>query len=115
MTAPLDLKATIVPAGDSALLVTFGEDIQLSINHKVHALAQEIERQGIAGLIETVPGYATLLVHYDPLTVHYQQLANRLHILSETASFSSTSLRTVEIPVHYGGEDTAQTSHLSPR
>lgn len=61
------MKPRIVPLGDSSALAQMGNEIDLDVNQRVHALAKLIEASAIEGIIETVPSYAALLVHYDPL------------------------------------------------
>ncbi len=96
----------IQPCGDSSLLVTLGEEISLSVNRRVHALAQRLREGQIAGLRECVPGYATLRVDYDPLEASLDVLLpciqSALDALSEETPLPA---REVIIPVHYGGED----------
>src|SRR6266496_6171580 len=67
------MKPKIVPLGDSALLVQLGDEIDLTINQRVHTLAALIDKSPIEGIIETVPAYGTLLIHYDPLTLEYSK------------------------------------------
>jgi inhibitor of KinA len=50
---------TLKPLGDSALLVTFGDEIDPRLNQQVHALAALLDSLPLAGIIETVPAYAT--------------------------------------------------------
>jgi allophanate hydrolase subunit 1 len=59
----------IVPLGDAALLVQFGDEIDLAINQRVHALDAQLRKNAIGGVIEMVPAYASLAVHYDPLAL----------------------------------------------
>ena len=61
--------------GDSALLVTLGDRIDLAINRRVHALAKHLMSAGVQGLGECVPAYTTVLVHYDPLVWSYEKIA----------------------------------------
>ena len=49
------------PAGDQAVLVVFGDEIDLQINRLVHSLDQNLETDPFDGLIETVPTYTSLL------------------------------------------------------
>jgi inhibitor of KinA len=101
----MHFKPRIVPLGDSALLIQLGEEIDMAINQRVHALASLIERSSIPAVIETVPAYATLLIHYDPMILSYKQLQNdlrtKINFVEET---SHRKRRLVEIPVRYGGE-----------
>lgn len=103
---------TISPAGDAALLVTLGEQIDPAVNRRVHALARRLTPavRGLAewplpGAGESVPGYAALLVHYDPLVCEYA--AVRAWVEDELAQVSEAELpepRRVEVPVQYGGD-----------
>jgi KipI family sensor histidine kinase inhibitor len=101
----MHFKPRIVALGDSAILIQLGEDIDPAINRRVHALAGLVETSAVAGIIEAVPAYGTLLVHYDPLILSFTQIKN---ILREKLTWiqenESRKPRLVEAPVRYGGE-----------
>ncbi len=94
----------VVPAGDAAALVVFGEEISLPMNARVQAVARAIESRGIPGLVEVTIAYASLLVHYDPLVASFDQVKAAL---LETGG--QTPMETIhegwlrEIPTLYGG------------
>jgi len=91
------------PAGDSALLVELGDQIDLPTNRRLHALAEWLRSR--PGLGEAVPGYATLLVHYNPLYFTYAELLGLVQRgLSLAAQMATAPPRRVDIPVRYGGE-----------
>lgn len=93
------------PSGDSAILVTFGTQIDLRTNRRAHALAYWWMAQTQPGMGEAVVGYATLLAHYDPLRMDYAAaLALLRRGLEECAVLPELPPRVVEIPVRYGGE-----------
>ena len=99
------MKLRIVPLGDSTLLVQFGDEIDMKINQRVHALANLLSNLSINGIFETVPAYATLLVHYDPLILSFTQMKNHLRAqISKMEEIESRKPRRVEVPVRYGGE-----------
>jgi len=99
------MKPGIVPLGDSSVLVQLGDEIDLTINQRVHALANLITASSVNGIIETVPAYATLLVHYDPLLLSFTQINDRLRTqISQVEEIGSQKPRRVEVPVRYGGE-----------
>lgn len=101
--------------GDEAMLVVFGEAIDQALNRRAHALAQRIrERSAGAGWGTPVPGYASVLVPFDPSTVDADVVAARLaELVAEVqapeampANVAGTDRRSVtEIPVRYGGLD----------
>jgi KipI family sensor histidine kinase inhibitor len=92
------------PAGDSALLVELGDQIDLLTNRRLHALAGWLAQQ--PGLGEAVPGYAALLVHYDPLRLGYADVLELVQRgLAESVQAAQAAPRRVEIAVRYGGAD----------
>ena len=101
----MTLKPKIVPLGDSALLVQLGDEIDLRINQRVHALSALISISALAGIIETVPAYSTLLIHYDPLIWSYTKIRQWVRVkLDQLEEASSRKPRQIEVPVRYGGE-----------
>jgi inhibitor of KinA len=96
----------IQPAGDSAVLVYLGDQIDPLINRRVHALATQITCANIRGVIETVPAYASLLVHYDPFYLDYPVVENLLQEqICQIQDLLLPEPRQVEIYTRYGGED----------
>ena len=101
----MPFKPKIVPLGDSSLLIQLGAEIDFAINQRVHALANLIANSPTNGIVETVPAYATLLVHYDPLTLSFIQIKNILREkMAQIQENESRKPRQVEVPVRYGGE-----------
>ena len=103
------MSARFLPAGDSAIAVEFGREIDLNINNQVAAMRTVIEAaidEGkLKGIVELVPTYGSLLLVYDQLAVGYAGLIEQLKILAEGLEGVEISDReVVEIPVVYGGE-----------
>lgn len=99
------MKPRILPLGDSAILVRLGDEIDFGVNQRVHALADLIGFSQVDGVIETVPGYAALLVHYDPLVLSYSQV--RDFVRGKVFQAEETVVRKprqIQVPVRYGGE-----------
>ena len=53
--------------GDSALTLEFGARIDRALNDRVLRLNAAVRAAQIAGIVETVPTFRSLTVHYDPL------------------------------------------------
>src|SRR3954452_22368098 len=103
--------ALVQPLGDSALLVVFGDEIEVAVNARVHALAAAVnaEREaGGAGWGLAVPAYSSLLAPYDPLRWTYAQAADAMRGLLDALPAAPVAApdagEVVEIPVRYGGE-----------
>ncbi|MGQ0603765.1 MAG: 5-oxoprolinase subunit PxpB [Anaerolineales bacterium] len=110
---------TLVPSGDSALLVQLGAVIDPALNRRVHALAERLRgaSEACIGLREIVPGYSTLLVHYDPAETQFAGVRDFVAAIArENAETVDDAARRVEIPVQYDGPDlefVAEHNHLS--
>ncbi len=116
------MKPHIVPLGDAALLVQFGNQVDLAVNRQVHALAARLRADQPPGVIEMVPSYASLLVHYDPLFMTFGEVAQWVSAdVQRVEAVAPSNAHLIEIPVRYGGEDgpdlptVAQRHHLSLR
>jgi KipI family sensor histidine kinase inhibitor len=95
----------ILLAGDAALVVEFGDAIDPAINRQVHKLRLAVERDAIAGVVDLVPTYRSLLVAYDPLALDLDVLRARLeHLAGQLDDTPGPAPRVVDIPTSYGGE-----------
>ena len=95
----------ILPLSDSSALIHFGDEISLDVNRRVHALDARLRRAHPDGIVEAVPAYATLLVHYDPLALTFDEVAAWLKEAVEDAQeVSMRQPRHIEVPVRYGSE-----------
>jgi KipI family sensor histidine kinase inhibitor len=65
-------------AADHAVIVEFGESIDLATNLMVAALDRNLEHGPISGVLETVPTYRSLCVCYDPLLIRSAALIEEL-------------------------------------
>lgn len=106
-------------AGDSALIIEFGQVITEEINTRVHDLYRaivEAEWPEIEGL---VPAYTTLLVEFDPRRIVVDELLERIENLPRPTA--KPQARWFEVPVFYGGEwgedldEVAYRLHLTPQ
>ncbi len=94
-----------LPAGESHLIVEFGQVIDLAVNQAVHTLDQRLKATNLPGLKESVPAYASLLIAYDPLLLPLETLvAHCTELMRVDAAVKPTERERVEIPVLYGGE-----------
>ena len=100
----MDVKFLI--AGDRAVSVEFGSVISLEVNAKVRALDEKLKESPVEGMVETVPTYCALIVHYRPEVIRYRKLVEELQKrIADMREVSTTTKKVVkEIPVYYGGE-----------
>ena len=92
--------------GDTSLTVEFGNEISEEINSKIRAFNIALQQSKIAGIVETVPTYRSLMVHYDPGVIQYAALVKKMKsLLGQLDSIQIPPSEVLEIPVLYGGEE----------
>lgn len=98
---------TLLPLGDSALVVVLGELIDEAMAARVRALAAELVHHPPAGVVDIVPAFASVAVFYDAAHIGtYDRLCADVEAAVERAEAAvvSVSGRRIEVPVQYGGE-----------
>ena len=70
-----------LPGGDKYLLVEFGNIMSLELNFKAQGLAKAIEQANIKGIYETLPCFASMIVHYNSDEIKYGDLKKELKSL----------------------------------
>ncbi|NOJ50402.1 5-oxoprolinase subunit PxpB [Bradyrhizobium archetypum] len=110
----------LLPSGDSAITVEFSRNIDDAANRRVLALDRALAAEPIAGVVETVPTYRSLLVHYDPVQIDFDRLGKEILAFAQRPVPATTKSRRWRIPVVYGGEhgidleDVAKTLNTTP-
>ena len=67
-----------LPGGDKYLLVEFGNVMNLELNFKAQGLAKAIGIANIKGVYETLPCFASMIVHYNPDEIKFNDLKTEL-------------------------------------
>ena len=93
-----------LPAGDTALVVEFGDVVDRAVSDQVIALADAIEAKAIPGIVELVPTFRSLMIHYDPLRVDAADLKAAVEPLLGGKGAVSHRARLFTLPVAYGSD-----------
>ena len=110
----------ILPCGDSAVTIEFGDRIDPDINGMVLALDDIIRARAPAGLLETVPTYRSLTVQFDPVETDYEALIRLVNEETKDLAPRKAVGRRWRVPVVYGGEygsdleEVAETHGMTP-
>lgn len=99
------------PLGDRAVLIHLGDQIDEATHRRVRAVCARLERSSVPGMVEIVPAFASVAVHFDPAaasaggTDPFKRVEAALRrALEDMEEAELPAARTVEIPVCYGGE-----------
>jgi inhibitor of KinA len=107
-------------AGDTAIVVEFGESIDRRLSTWVLALARRLNEARLEGIVETVPTFRSLLVHYDPLILPTASLAAHIAELMRGLQVTEHGGRLWRLPACYDPglgldlDDVAARTGLSP-
>ena len=115
----------IEAGGDRCLIVELGTRVDPLINRRVHALAAQLLAARIEGVVDVVPAFTTVAVHYRPERIRtsdsdtsprtnpqlspqlspHARLENTIAaLLAGGIDAPAAQARTVEVPVCYGGD-----------
>lgn len=94
---------TIIPYGDSSLLIKFEGGIDPKISKKVIALSNAIENSGIEGISFVTPAYNSLAVGYNPNTLNFTELSKKIQSI-KPGKFKDDKKQHLTVPVCYSRE-----------
>jgi KipI family sensor histidine kinase inhibitor len=93
----------LLPCGDSAFTVEFGDVIDPALTDRVLALDAALAASDLP-VVDTTPTYRALLVEYDPQVAGFKKMrAAILELLSDPPPLAARG-RLWEVPVVYGGQ-----------
>ena len=93
--------ARFLNAGDTALVVEFGDRVDRRLSALVLALDQRLATAKLPGIIETVPTLRSLMIHYDPAVTTHDALEARIEPMLRGLEGKPTQGRSWTIPVCY--------------
>ena len=92
-------------SGDQYLTVEIGDEMTLRANFKVIGLDRAINEAGIKSVIETFPGWRSVLISYDSLVIRTEDLISEIKkVVQAIPEITEVPSRLIELPVKYGGK-----------
>jgi inhibitor of KinA len=95
------MTVRFLSAGDCALVVEFGDRVDRTVSAEVLRLYAVIRSARIEGVVETVPTFRSLMVHYDPLTTTRAGLEQAITTLLERDTHSHAVATLWRVPACY--------------
>lgn len=95
----------VYPCGDCAVTLQIGTEISEQVNRNVVTALTALRNAAISGVLELVPTYTSICIHYDPSVLSYDalQIAIKQVKTDGVKAVNNQEVRIVEIPVCYGG------------
>ena len=105
----------ILPAGDTALVVEFGDRIERQLSSWVLALARRLNEVMLQGVRETVPTFRSLTVHYEPMVLPADELIECIAALMRDLDGSPSSGRRWRLPACYDAQVAPDLAEVASR
>jgi KipI family sensor histidine kinase inhibitor len=106
VSGPLAYPApTLVPLGDSALLIRFAAALDEVANRAAIALARRLEEEPVPGVVEIMPNLVSVLLRYDPLLVSLGTVAGEVRLRLSGLKAETGTARQWSIPTVFEGPD----------
>ena len=95
------MAVKFLPSADSAVIVEFGDRIDRAVSDQVLGLAARMRAADIAGVVELVPTFRSLMVQYDPLCTGSAELIGAIRRLLASKTALDRRRRLWRVPVCY--------------
>jgi inhibitor of KinA len=92
---------TLRPCGDTALVVEFGDTIDRALSETVLRMRARVHSSALSGVLETVPTFRSLMIHYDPTVTRAADLSRQVLALAQTTDTVTQRRRGWRVPVCY--------------
>src|SRR3954469_15522703 len=113
------MSPRFLPAGDTAIVVEFGDGIDRAVNDRVLRLSANVRAANLPGVVETVPTFRSLMVHYNTLINESASLIAAIEKLLDGRADETARRKLWRIPACYADShapdlaDVAQRTGLS--
>jgi inhibitor of KinA len=107
--------ARFLTAGDTALLVEFGDRVDRTLSALVLALDERLTAAKLPGVVETVPTLRSLTIYYDPRVTSHTELRARIRPMISGLEASPSQGRSWTIPVCYESALAPDIEHVAER
>jgi inhibitor of KinA len=108
-------RPRFLQSGDTAIVVEFGDRIDRQLSALVLSLARKVQDAAIPGVVEAVPTFRSLMVHYDPLIVPNARLKQLLMPLLDRLTASERAGRRWRLPACYDETVGPDLAHVARR
>lgn len=110
----METSVEFLPSGDTGLTVQFGHSIDRALSHRVVRLRAEIDAAQLTGVLETVPTYRSLTIHYDPRQTTQSAIIEALQpLIAAPGATSAAPGAHWRLPVCFDGDFAPDLLHVA--
>ena len=109
------MNVRFLPAGDTAVVVEFGDRIDRALNGHALRLNARVRAAKLPGVVATVPTFRSLMVHYDPLVTDSASLTAALENLLDGSRGAAQPVKLWRIPACYAASHAPDLAEVAQR
>jgi KipI family sensor histidine kinase inhibitor len=109
------MSVRFLPAADRAIVVEFGDRIDRDLNERVLRLSALVRAAELPGVVETLPTFRSLMVHYDPLVTDGESVVAAIGTLLDRSPGESRRSKLWRIPACYGAHHAPDLASVAQR
>ena len=109
------MNVRFLPAGDTAVIVEFGDRIDRVVSDRVLRLSALVRAENLPGVVETVPTFRSLMVHYDPLATTSANLNAAIEKLLDSSRGETKPVKLWRIPACYAASHAPDLAEVAQR
>lgn len=109
------MNVRFLPAGDTAVIVEFGDRIDRAVSDRVLRLSALVHAAHLPGVVETVPTFRSLTVHYDPLATTGADLNAAVKKLLDSRRGEEKPVKLWRIPACYAASHAPDLAEVARR
>ena len=109
------MNVRFLAAGDTAVIVEFGDRIDRVVSDRVLRLSALVRAANLPGVVETVPTFRSLMVHYDPLATTSANLNAAVEKLLDSSRGEAKPVKLWRIPACYAASHAPDLAEVAQR
>jgi inhibitor of KinA len=109
------VNVRFLPAGDTAVIVEFGDSIDRHLSDRVLRLSALVRAANLPGVVETVPTFRSLMVHYEPLAADSASLIAAIENLLDSSRGEAKPVKLWRIPACYATSHAPDLAEVAQR
>lgn len=107
------MTVEFLPCGDTALSVQFGNAIERPLSERILRIKAAVEEARLPGVVEMVPTYRALLIHYNPLETSQAEVIEAIGPFLDHPPDAPIAGRRWRVPVCYDEEFAPDLAHVA--
>lgn len=109
------MNVRFLPSGDTAVVIEFGDRIDRQLNERVLRLNALVRGARLPGVVETLPTFRSLMIHYDPLVTESASIIAAVERLLDRTRGEARQVKLWHIPACYATSHGADLEEVAQR